>query len=63
MYYFWYLIGLRPDVTTTLFCQAVDVTPPRYCEFPEELVVDGGRKTLDLYLRATCRERRTAHIR
>ena len=28
MYYFQYLIGLRPDVTTNLFCQEVDVTPP-----------------------------------
>ena len=36
--------------------------PPRYYDFPEELVVDGGIKTLGLHLRATCRERSTAHF-
>ena len=39
------------------------ISPPRYCDFPEELVVDGGVKTLGLHLRATCRERRAAHFR
>ena len=63
MYFFQYLIGLRPDVTTTLFCQEADVTPARYCDFPEEVVVDGGTKTLGLHLRATCRERSTVHFR
>ena len=29
--------------------------PPRYCDFPEELVVDGERKTLGLHLLATYR--------
>ena len=47
---------------TTLFCQEVDVTPPRFCDFPEELVVNGGIKTLGLHLRATCRERSVAHF-
>ena len=41
-----------------------DVTPPRYCDFSEELVVyDGGINTLGLYLRAICRERSVAHFR
>ena len=35
---------------------------PRYCNFPEDLVVDGGIKTLGLHLRATCRERSIAHF-
>ena len=50
MNYFQNLIGLRPAVTTILFCQEVDITPPRYCDFPEELVVDDGIKTLALGL-------------
>ena len=29
--------------------------PSRYCDFLEELVGEDGIKTLDLYLRATCR--------
>ena len=62
MYYFQYMIGLRPDVTITLFCQEVDVTPQN-CDFPEELVVDGGIKTLGLHLRATYREHSAAHFR
>ena len=53
----------RPDVTTTLFCQEIDVTPPRYCDFPEELVADDGIKTLGPHLRATCTERSAAHFR
>ena len=38
------------------------MSPPRYCDFLEELVVDDGIKTLDLYVRATCRERSAAHF-
>ena len=57
------MISLRPDVTTTLFCQEVDVTPPRYRDFSVELVVDGGIKTVGLDLRATYRERSAAHFR
>ena len=33
-----------------------------YCDFPEELVVDGGIKALGLHLRATCRKRSAAHF-
>ena len=33
----------------------VDVTPPRFCDFLEELVVGDRVKTLGLHLRATCR--------
>ena len=36
--------------------------PPRYCDSPEELVVDDGIKTLNLQLRATCTERSAAHF-
>ena len=32
----------------------VDVTPPRFCDFLEELVVGDGVKTLGLHLSATC---------
>ena len=54
----YYMIGSRPDVTTTLSrCH-----PPRYCDFQEELVVDDGTKTLGLHLCGTCRERRAPHF-
>ena len=33
----------------------VGITPPRFCDFLEELVVGDGVKTLGLHLRATCR--------
>ena len=33
----------------------VDITPPRFCDFLEDLVVGDGVKTLGLHLRATCR--------
>ena len=36
------------------------MSPPRYCDFPEELVEDDGIKTLGLHLRATCRDRSAA---
>ena len=29
----YFLIGVRPNVTTTLFCQEVDVTPPDIATF------------------------------
>ena len=40
----------------------VDVTPSRYCELPDELVVDDGIKTLGLHLCATCRKLRAANF-
>ena len=35
----------------------------RFCDFLEELVVDGGTKTLSLHSRATCRGRSAGHFR
>ena len=32
----------------------IDVTPPDFCDFLEELVVGDGVKTLGLHLSATC---------
>ena len=40
----------------------VNVTPPRYCDSLEELVVDGGIKPLGLRLCATCKELSAAHF-
>ena len=37
--------------------------PPKYYDFPEELVMDDEIKTLGLHLRATCTERSVAHFR
>ena len=37
MYNFQYLIGVRPDVITTLFCQEDDVTPPDIATFQRSL--------------------------
>ena len=38
------------------------MSPPRYCDLLEELVVDGGIKTLGLHLCATYMERSAAHF-
>ena len=38
------------------------MSPPRYCDFLEELVVDDGTITLGLHLWATCRVRSAAHF-
>ena len=41
---------------------SLSMSPPRYCDSLGELVVDDGIKTLDLHLRATCRQRSAAHF-
>ena len=40
----------------------VDVTPARYCDSLEELLVDDRIKTLGRHLCATCRECSAAHF-
>ena len=48
MYYFQYLIGLRPDVTIAFFFKR-SMLSPRYCDFLLESVVNDGIKTLGLH--------------
>ena len=38
------------------------ISPPIYCDFLEELVVDDGIKTLDLHLCVTCMVHSVAHF-